>query len=167
MGFQEKSAWACLISIVAVFVPYFLVVFQQPLAFVGLFVLAVIALVIFLTAFHLVNALMTRSIRKSRDVPPQDELDRMIELQAAKRSGFVLAAVVLVWSVIVMFGVPALGLGTPTSTSGSANDAAPLQLIIPLNQALTAIQVLFGGFVVANLAYYGSIVAGYRRLAGG
>ncbi len=152
MSFHEKSAWACLISIVVVFVPYFLIVFQQPMAF-GLLVLAVVLLSVLLSAFHIVNALMTRSIRTTGDIPPHDELDRLIELQAAKLSGIVLAIAVVSWSLSAMVRVPVLaGEGT-----------TPSQFAIPGIQALTAIHLLFAGFVVANLAYYGSIIAGYRR----
>jgi hypothetical protein len=167
MSFHEKSAWACLISIVLVFAPYLTIVLQRPMAFVGLFPLAVIVLVVLLTAFHIVNAIVTRSIRKTGDVPPHDELDRMIELQAAKLSGIVLATVVAAWSIAAMFGVPAAGVGELVGTGVAGDVAAPSQFAIPVIQALTAIHMLFGGFVIANIAYYGSIVAGYRRLAHG
>jgi hypothetical protein len=157
MSFHEKNAWACLIAIVVVFVPYFLIVFQYPMAFVGWLVLAVIGLSVLLAVFHIVNALATRSIRQRGDTPAQDELDRLIELRAAKLSGIVLAVVVVVWSLSAMFGVPTIaGEGTASS-----------QFAIPIMQVMIAIHLLFAGFVVANLAYYGSIVAGYRRLLHG
>lgn len=157
MSFHEKSAWACLISMVAVFVPYFWVVFHQPLAYLGLLVLAVIVQVVLLVVFHVVNALTTHSIRQRGDAPPQDELDRLIELRAAKLSGGVLAVVVAVWSLGALFGVLVI----------AGDGATGSHFTIPVLQTLVAIHLLFAGFVLANLAYYGSIVVGYRRLLHG
>ncbi len=156
MSFHEKSAWACLLSIVVVFVPYFLIVFQYPLAF-GLLVLAVVILCVLLSAFHIVNALVTRSIRTTGDTPLQDELDRLIELRAAKFSGIVLATVTIVWFFGALFEVLAV----------AGEVAASSQFTISALSALIAIHLLFAGFVLANLAYYGSIVVGYRRLLHG
>ncbi len=167
MGFQEKNAWACLLAIVLVFIPYFIVVFQQPMAFMGLFGLAVVILVALLTAFHMVNALLNRSIRDTGDVPPPDELDQLLELRAAKLSGIVLAIAVMVWALIAMFGVPVIGVKALIQASAPDGVATPSQFSIPVIQALTAIHLLFAGFVTANIAYYGSIIAGYRRLADG
>jgi hypothetical protein len=167
MGFHEKSAWACLISIVLVYIAYFALVFQHPMAFVGLFPLAAIILAVLLTVFHIVNALVTRSIRQTGDVPPHDELDRMIELRAAKMSGIVLGVAVMVWCMFAMFVVPVIGVGELAHTKVPDAAAAPSQFRIPVSQALTAIQMLFAGFVIANVAYYGSIIAGYRRMADG
>lgn len=154
MNFHEKSAWACLLSIVVVYVPYFLLVFQYPIASIGFFVLAVVALSVLLTAFHIINAIVTPSMHKTGDAPAQDELDRMIELRAAKLSGIVLSVAVMAWCIIIaMFVLPALGISEQTAT-----------FAIPVMQALTGIQLLFAGFVVANLVYYGTIVASYRRV---
>lgn len=166
MSFHEKSAWACLIPIVAVYVPYFWVVFQYPIAF-GLFAVAAIILAVLLAAFHIVNALATRSIRKTGDVPPFDELDRTIELRAAKLSGIVLAVAVMVWCTIAMFGVLAVGVSEVVHAEVAGDAATPSGFVVPVMLALTAIHALFAGFVIANIAYYGSIVAGYRRLAHG
>ena len=168
MGFHEKSAWACLVAVVLVFVPYFVMVFRYPMAFVGLFVLAVVGLIALLTIFHIVNSLVTASIRKTGETPPHDELDRTIELRAAKLSGIVLGVVVVVWSIIAMYGAPTIGvleIANAAAAGGVENDAS--QFAIPVLSALTAIHVLFAGFVAANVAYYGTIVAGYRRLAHG
>ena len=167
MSFHEKSAWACLISIVLVFAPYLLVVVQHPMGFVGLFPVAVVVLVVLLTAFHMVNALATRSIRETGETPPLDELDRVIELRAAKLSGVVLAVAVMGWCLAAMYVVPAIGIGELAHAKASDAVSALTQFHIPVSQALIAIQILFAGFVIANTAYYGSIIAGYRRLAGG
>ena len=164
MSFHEKSAWACLVSIVLVFVPYLAIVLQQPLAF-GLLAAAVIILAVILTAFHIVNAIVTRSIRETGDTPPHDELDRMIELRASKRAGVVLAVAVMGWCLGAMVLAPALA----SDALGSGATIAPAlsQLRVPVSQALIAIHLLFAGFVIANTVYYGSIVASYRRLAHG
>jgi hypothetical protein len=167
MSFHEKSAWACLSSIMLVFAPYHWVVFQYPIAFIGLFPLAVIVLCILLTAFHLVNALATHSIRETGDTPSLDELDRLIEMRAAKLSGIVLSVAVMVWCLFAMFVIPAIGVRELTPTPMPAAVPAATQFLIPVSQALLAIHLLFAGFVIANIAYYGSIIAGYRRLAHG
>ena len=45
MSFHEKSAWACLVGIGVVYVPYFTVVLRFPMAALGLFGLSAIAIV--------------------------------------------------------------------------------------------------------------------------
>ena len=168
MGFHEKSAWACLLGTALVFTPYFVVVFRSPTAFVGLFVLAVMVQVIFMAVFHAVNAIMSHSIRMTGDAPPRDELDRMIELRAAKISGVILGMVVICWCMIAMFGAPTMGV--QEIALAKALDGAELsttQFAIPLANVLLAVHMLFAGFVMANLVYYGSIVVSYRRLANG
>lgn len=168
MGFQEKSAWACLAGISLVFVPYFIFVFQYPMAFFGLFVLAVIVQVIFMTVFHAVNAIVSPSIRKSGDALPKDELDRMIEQRAAKWSGLILGIVVISWCILVMYGAPLLGvheMGLSNASDGT--ELLPSSFAIPVSDVLLAVHVLFAGFVIANLIYYTTIVISYRRLADG
>lgn len=164
MGFHEKSASACLLAIVLVYGPYFWMVFQHPYAGLGLFVVAVIALVVLLMTFHIINAITSRSIRKSGDLPPHDELDSLIELRAAKTSSFVLAFVVVGWCIVTMYG--ALGASISAAETVTSSSTQPM-LVFPLDDALTGIHALFAGFVVANITYYGSIVLGYRRLAFG
>ncbi|MCP4080349.1 MAG: hypothetical protein GY819_08010 [Planctomycetaceae bacterium] len=168
MGFHEKSAWACLLGIVLVFVPYFAVVLRFPMAFAGLFVLVVIIQVVFMVAFHVGNAIMSPSIRKTGDTPPKDELDQLIELRAAKISGVILGIVVISWCMIAMYGVPALGVHEIVlANANDGNDLPPSKFAIPIFDVLLAVHVLFAGFVIANLVYYGTIVVSYRRLANG
>ena len=167
MSFHEKSAWACLVAVVLVFVPYFVHVLRYPMAFVALFVFAVIVLVALLAGFHIVNALVTPSIRETGDTPRHDELDRLIELRASKLSGIVLGIAVLLWSIAAMLGVPAAGVSEIVKAKAESAIVAPTQLAVPMNYALTAIHLLFAGFVAANVIYYGTIIAGYRRLADG
>lgn len=166
MGYQEKNAWACGCSILVVFTPYFWLVFRYPMAHVALFALAVFGLAAILAGFHIVNALATASIRESGDVPPPDELDRMIELRAAKLAGIVLSIVVLSWSIAAMVGVPVQGVisNAAEASQGAVTGSA---FAIQVTKAMLWIHLLFAGFVISNVAYYGTIVAGYRRLANG
>ena len=161
MGYQEKSAWACSGSILVVFVPYFLAVFQAPMAYVALFVMAVVGLVALLAGFHIINAIVSASIRKSGDVPKPDELDRIIELRAAKLSGIVLGVVVLMWLCTVMLWFPVMGI----REIAAAAEPVAADFSVPVVKAMLWVHGLFAGFVVANLVYYGAIVASYRRLA--
>jgi uncharacterized iron-regulated membrane protein len=167
MNFHEKSAWACFGSIVLVYSPYLWFVYQQPMSYLGLFPLAVVESCVVLAGFHIVNALVTRSIRNSGKTPPVDELDRLIELRAAKFSGFVMAFVVMGWCLLTMYWFPVLGVRATAIANQAGGAAPPLPLAVPMNEAVLAIHGLFAGFLLANLAYYGSIVFGYRRLANG
>ena len=158
MGYQERNAWACACSILVVYTPYFGFVFNNPMAYVALFAIAVAGQVVLLTGLHIVNSITTSSIRKSGDVPVPDELDRTIELRASKLAGILLTTAVLAWSMAAMLGVSAAGVDLPVATS---------DLAIGVPEAMNWIHLLFAGFVISNIAYYGAIVVGYRRLAHG
>lgn len=155
MSFHEKSAWACLISIALVYVPYFWFVLRFPMAAVGLFWVSAFALAALLASFHVVNAIVTRSIRATGRVPPVDELDEKIELQAAKWAGLILGLTIVTWVLIVMYSILNIGAGEELSSSRG----------VPMFTAMAAVQWLFAGFVLANAVYYGAIVFRYRRLA--
>ncbi|MEO1495932.1 MAG: hypothetical protein AAFV43_02155 [Planctomycetota bacterium] len=165
MGFHEKSAWACLLSIGLVYVPYFAVVLRHPMAALGFFVLATIALVVLLVIFHIVNAVATRSIRATGDTPPVDELDQRIELHAAKWAGFGLAAAVLAWILRIATLLPVAGVVTIKRMAANGVEVSPADFAVPVLSAMAAVQWLFAAFVIANVVYYGVIVIGYRRLA--
>ncbi|ALS98832.1 hypothetical protein [Lacimicrobium alkaliphilum] len=166
MGFQEKNAWACGCSILVVFMPYFGFVFSYPMAYIPLFAIAVFALVALLVGFHIINSIATASIRKSGAVPPTDELDRIIELRAARLAGMVLAIVVLSWSIAAMVGIPAEGVNNVVAANAK-QELTHSVFAIQVTSAIYWIHLLFAGFVISNIVYYGSIVAGYRRLANG
>jgi hypothetical protein len=165
MSFHEKSALACLISICCVYVPYFVLVFRFPMAALGLFWVSAIGLVVLLTVFHIVNAIATRSIRTSGDLPPVDELDQRIELKAAKWSGIILAFAVLTWILVVMYSIPVIGNSMVEQMRATGSAVSPESYTIPMFAAMTAVHWLFAGFVLANIVYYGGIVFGYRRIA--
>jgi hypothetical protein len=158
MSFHEKSAWACVVAIGIVYVPYFSVVMSSPMSAMALFWLAAAGLVAILVAFHTVNALATKSIRVTGDTPPVDELDQRIELKASKWAGFVLSVAVITWIVFAMYTAPVIGV--------SASELSATQISIPISSVLIAVHWLFAGFVVANVTYYGGIVMRYRRIAG-
>lgn len=166
MGFHEKSALACLISIGVVYVPYFAVVFRSPMAALGLFWIAAAALVVLLAAFHIANGLATRTIRTTGNVPNLDELDQRIELQAAKWAGFTLACAVVTWVMIVMHWLPISGHELAGFATPIGSTPTPSHFAIPVVRAMATVHWLFAGFVIANIAYYGGIVLGYRRIAG-
>jgi hypothetical protein len=165
MSFHEKSALACFISICLVYVPYFVLVFRFPMAALGLLWVSAVGLVTLLTGFHIVNALATRSIRTSGDVPPVDELDQRIELKAAKWAGFILAFAVMTWILVAMYALPGLGNSMLDQTQATGNGGSLARYAIPMVTAMTAVHWLFAGFVLANIVYYGGIVFGYRRIA--
>jgi hypothetical protein len=165
MSFHEKSAWACLVGIGSVYIPYFAVVFRSPMAALGLFWLSAIALVAMLVVFHTVNAIATKWIRSSGEVPPVDELDQRIELKAAKWAGLVLSVAVLTWIIIVMYLAPMMGGRAVEQGALSGNEVSTLNFALPVYSAMVAVHWLFAGFVFANMAYYGGIVFGYRRIA--
>ena len=88
-SFQEKSLWLMLVSLAVVFGAYFRL--ALPLrtpdvnpANVGLFVAAVVVLVIAQIAGHLIVALFDRDDRT-------DERDRLIALKGTRNGGYVLA----------------------------------------------------------------------------
>lgn len=165
MSFHEKSAWACLVGIGVVYVPYFSVVLSSPMAALGLFGLSAIALVSILVVFHAVNAIVTKSIRSSGEAPPVDELEQLIELKAAKWAGFVLSIAVLTWIMIAMYSATVIGGGVAEQAKLAGNEISNLNFAIPVFSAMVAIHWLFAAFVIANVAYFGGIVLGYRRIA--
>ena len=165
MSFHEKSALASLISIAVVYVPYFVFVFRFPMAALGLFWVAAIGSVAILAVFHILNAIATRSIRTTGKVPPIDELDQSIELKAAKWAGFILAFAVMTWILVAMYSIPVIGSSTLQEARAEGIDASPSSYAIPMFTAMGAVHWLFAGFVFANIAYYGCIVFGYRRMA--
>jgi len=166
MGYQERNAWACACSILVVYTPYFWFVFNNPMAYVALFAIAVAGQVALLTGLHIVNSIATSSIRKSGDVPVPDELDRTIELRASKLAGILLATAVLGWSMAVMVGVPAAGV-TNIAAANADRPVTTSDFVIEVPEAIRWIHMLFAGLVISNVAYYGAIVFGHRRLAHG
>lgn len=166
MSFHEKSAWACLVGIVVVYVPYFTVVLRFPMAALGLFWLAAIVLSAVLVVFHIVNAIATKSIRTRGEVPPVDELDHSIELNASKWAGFVLSLSVVTWILIATYSMLLVGGTALEQAKLAGSEISTSAFSVSVFSAMVAIHWLFAGFVSANVVYYGGIIWGYRRIAG-
>lgn len=160
MNYHEKSAWICTICLLAVYVPYFVVVAMYPAAYIVLFVAATVFLALLMGGFHAVLAITNPKVLKSGDTPDLDEMDRLIELKASKFAGIVTGVLVIVWTLNAFILIPANAL-----PSANVTDPGSAVASISVARALVAVHVLFLGIVIANLVYYVSIIVGYRRLA--
>ena len=165
MSFHEKSAWACLVSLLIAFVPYFFYVFQYPAAFVGLFIVAVVVLVALLVGFHVLNSVMSPSIHQTGDTSVRDERDIQIETWAAKVAGVVLGFLVMIWCLNAMYGIPVVAAVEASRNSSPEGGQTLSDFSIPALQALTWVHLMFAAFVAANLTYYLMIVLAYRSSA--
>lgn len=166
MSFNEKNAWACLLAIIAVYVPYFYFVSLEPLAGLGSiiwFVIAVVFLAVLLALFHTVNALFSPRIRKTGNTPPLDERDRHIDAFATKVSAIVLAIGVISWCINAMMRIPLAGFGNMIEVKSSEETVDLADMTISAIDALAWVQVLFFGFVLANAVYYATMIFCYRR----
>ena len=186
MSFHEKSAWACLSSILLVYIPYFVIVFSNPgyLVIPPAFIGAVIVLVVILVVSHTAIAIRSARIRKTGKVPEPDEREIGIELKAMKICSYVLSVVVITWCISAYVGTPIARvkhhraiaslnelqpderqeLAGQALTDQDHGDPSPSNLLpIPAHDALFFIHVLWMGFIIANIVYYAVIVFGYRR----
>lgn len=142
MSFREKSAWACLVCTLVVFVPYFVFVAGlvqrgelSLLRVLVAFVAAVICQAGLAGLYHAAIALRTRE-------EPADERDRAIEGRSVRAAYWVLLTGVMV----LVLGVPMLGGLVPGSDSG-----------------LLVGQIALLCVVVAESVHFGVQAAGYRR----
>ena len=193
MSFHEKSAWASLVAILLVFVPFFVVVFSVPgyPIVIPAFIAAVVVLTVVLAVVHIFFALGSARIRRTGDVPPRDEREIAIELRSTKIAGFVLAFVVMTWCLAAYAGIPISrvrhhramaaadavrlaevqesAIADAATADPATPDAGNLSLShllpVPAHDALFFVHILFSGFVLANVVYYASLVFGYRRTA--
>lgn len=136
MTFAEKSQWATLITVGAVFVAYFAAALPVdngtdvgPVHVVW-FVLAVVVLALTQAVAHAVLAVTDRRTQS-------DERGRLIELQGVRNGAYVLATAVFA------------GLCAAVVTDGNA----------------IVVHVLLAGWVLAQLVESGSQLVLYRRLA--
>lgn len=167
MGFREKNAWFCGVSILLIFIPYFYFSFQYPVEHVLVFLITVVGLVVLLTGFHAINAIASKSIRAAGDAPEADELDKLLELRASKWAGIVLGALVVVWLMFAILSVPIEAVSNATIRQPNAAAFNELDFTISATQALFWINLLLAGFVISNLVYYGRLIASYRGFANG
>jgi uncharacterized membrane protein (DUF485 family) len=94
MSFREKSAWICLITTLAIFVPYFVYVFRlvaQPDfaagGIAGALVAALVLQTVLIVAAHVAIAVRARGCRP-------DERDVAIEARSVQGAYYVLAVLV-------------------------------------------------------------------------
>ena len=136
MTFAEKSQWATLVTVAAVFMAYFAVALPVDNGtdvgpvHVVLFVLAVVALALTQAVAHAVLAVTDRRT-------DSDERGRLIELQGVRNGAYILATAVF------------SALCAAVVTDGNA----------------IVVHVLLAGWVVAQLVESGSQLVLYRRLA--
>ena len=142
MSFREKNAWICLLSTIAVFVPYFGYVFKlfakgdNAIAlYVGAFVVAVICQIV-------INIVAQIFIAMRSKQEPKDERDVAVESKAYRNAYLVLIS--LAWTVVF---VPAPAM------------VGPSQLSTPLFMG----QLLLLCFIVAEAVKYLTLVVCYRR----
>jgi len=160
MSFREKSAWGCLAAILLIYVPYFSSVIENPAVSLFRFWISVVLIASLLIGYHILAAATDREVRANEDEPPFDELDRAIDLKASKIAGTFLGFFVLTWVIVALVNFPLL--------VGQANEVlAEEAFVISGTTALYAINALFGVFVLANVVFYGVVIAGYRRIARG
>jgi hypothetical protein len=147
MSYREKSAWACLLTTIAVFVPYFAYVFQlyaREDFRIGPILSAFIAAVIVSTLLNVV-AHVAMSIVTRRE--PKDERDLAIESRSFKVAYYILgSACFLAMGYGLSFAV------IPVTTPGG-HPVATLLLS----------QVLLLCFVAAEVVRYLIQAVGYRR----
>ena len=168
MSFHEKSAWACLVAIAALFGPYFFVTFTrvEPLPFFAdtIAVLGIsLILAVALAVVHIVFALTSAYVRRQGALPPPDEREARIELLAAKIAGLVLGMVVLLWCLTAYVGIPVNTIQELAANQPPAPDFK--QFAVRAQDAMFFVNLLFAGFVLANVVYYAAMVIGYRRSA--
>ena len=78
-----------------------------------------------------------------------------------------MAVAVLFWSLAVMIGVPIEGVSNVAAVRQTEALVNETDFSIHVTTAMFWIHLLFAGFVLSNLVYYGKIVAGYRRISNG
>lgn len=147
ISFREKSAWACAVSIIAVFVPYFFHVFRlferQELTAVSIlpmFVGAVVVQVALLVAAHIVFAIRAKQ-------EPKDERDSAIEAKSFHSAYFVCGFFAF------------FGMGWVIMYTIAVGSAAAARVLTPI----TISQMVLFCFVMAEVTKYLTQAISYRR----
>ena len=92
-------------------------------------------------------------------------MEKRFDQTALKIAGYFLSVVVLLWCLNVLVGIPVLAIRGLAAADQNVAQVDLSQLSIPAVQALNAVQLLFAGFVLANVVYYVSLILCYRRVA--
>lgn len=162
MTLHEKSAWVSVGAIVLLYIPYFMQVNAYPMASLYLFWVVGIGMAVIMVLFHTIDAVVHVVQKREGALQLVDELDRAIEHNAMAISGILLAVVVVIWVMVMMYALPVFGSSVVETTSDSMN----AYVAWPIDQVMRAIQWLFAGFVMANLVFYGVVIAQYRSMRG-
>ena len=163
MSFQEKNAWACLLAILVVYIPYFSFTLREPAPSIVPFIAAVVFLVVLLIVFYALNATVSKQIKGIDPQPKPDEREQYIDLKASKIAGFVLAVWVIVWCVNAMLLLPFVEFSTP-ATNASLDSTTSISLVsISGIVAIWWVNLLFAGFIFANTVHYATLIFFYRR----
>jgi hypothetical protein len=99
------------------------------------------------------------------DTPPVDELDQRIELRAAKWASVTLASAVVTWILYAMYSMPAIGAGVFEQVTANGAEVSSSDFAVPVFMAWQPFSGCSPDSYFANVAYYGGIVIGYRRVA--
>ena len=147
MSFREKTAWACFLSTILIWAPYFWNVLKlfrahEPSggAILGMFIGAVVLQVVIMIVAAIVIAIFSKQ-------EPKDERDILIEAKASRNAYFVLGFFIMfagAW--IFMYGF-------------AAGEGLFTQVVTPL----VISQLIFFCFVAAETARYASLIVSYRR----
>ncbi|MBR31995.1 MAG: hypothetical protein CMN77_11820 [Spirochaetaceae bacterium] len=165
MSFQEKNAWACLLAILAAYIPYFSFSLREPIPSVVPvvpLVTAVVFLVILQIVFHALNTIFSKQMGGVGQQPKPDEREQYIDLKASKIAGFVLAIWVVVWCINAMLLLPFVEVATPATNASLASTGNSLASISG-TVALWWVNLLFAGFVFTNAVHYATLIFFYRR----
>jgi hypothetical protein len=164
MSFHEKNAWFCVLALLLVFIPYFVLVHQTPVASIIFLIVSVVFLAVLLGGFHLINSLVCAAKTGANgESQALDERDKIFELKATKLSAIVLGSFTITWCLNAFLQIPWQGFAN--MELAPAADPPLSTFSISSMDALWWVQVLFAGVVVANLAYYTSLIFQYRRAA--
>jgi hypothetical protein len=162
MTIHERSAWISIGAILMLYIPYFIDVNAQPMVSLYRFWGVGIGMAVIMALFHAIDAVMHVVQKRGGAIQLVDELDRAIQHNAMAISGILLAVVVVVWVIVMMYALPLFGSSVVETTSDYVN----AYVAWPIDQVMRAIQWLFAGFVMANLVFYGVVIAQYRSMRG-
>jgi hypothetical protein len=144
MSFREKSAWACALTTLVVFSPYFYYILYLNAherlnggSVLWAFIVVVMIQAAMNIAAHIIFGIQTRR-------EPKDERDLTIEFRSFRNAYLVLACSAL----MLMMGV----LVTATGIPGDA-----------VAKAVAVSQIFFSAFVLAEVVKYLTQAISYRR----
>lgn len=160
MTIHEKSAWASVVAILVLYIPYFSAVNAQPMEGVYRFWGVTIGMAVIMGVFHAIDAIVHVIRHRTHVVTLVDELDQAIQRDAAMVAGGVLAGVVVCWVIGMMYALP-LSAVTVTETT---SDGIRTYVAWSVDDIMRAIHWLFAGFVMANLVYYFVMIVRYRSM---